>query len=76
VAKLEEAGLVARRPDGRDRRVVQVSVTPAGGALLAAVRARKDLWLAERLADLGDEDRARLAAALDVIDRLTGRGAG
>jgi DNA-binding MarR family transcriptional regulator len=76
VAKLEEAGLVARRPDARDRRVVQVSVTPAGEALLAAVRARKDLWLAERLADLGDEDRARLAAALDVIDRLTGRGAG
>ncbi len=75
VAKLEDEGLVARCPDLRDRRVVQVSVTPAGEALLAAVRARKDLWLAERLADLDDDDRGRLAGALDVIDRLTGRGA-
>jgi DNA-binding MarR family transcriptional regulator len=76
VAKLEDGGLVVRQPDARDRRVVQVSVTGAGAALLATVRARKDLWLAERLADLDDADRARLAAALDVIDRLTGRGSG
>jgi DNA-binding MarR family transcriptional regulator len=76
VAKLEEQGLVARQADDRDRRVARVSVTPAGEGLLATVRARKDLWLAERLAALGEDDRARLAAALDVIDRLTGREAG
>jgi DNA-binding MarR family transcriptional regulator len=75
VAKLEDDGLLERRQDERDRRVALVSMTPAGTALLAAVRARKDLWLAERLADLDQDDLARLAGALDVIDRLTGRGA-
>jgi hypothetical protein len=37
------------------------------------VRARKDLWLASRLAELDDDQRARLDAALDVIDALTSR---
>jgi hypothetical protein len=35
------------------------------------VRKRKDLWLATRLAGLDPERRARLAAAIDVIDDLT-----
>jgi DNA-binding MarR family transcriptional regulator len=73
VAKLEESGFVARRADAADRRVAHVSCTPAGGALLAHVRQRKDVWLASRLADLDHDQRARLAAALDVIDELTGR---
>jgi DNA-binding MarR family transcriptional regulator len=73
VAKLEERGFVARRADAADRRVAHVSCTPAGGALLAHVRQRKDVWLASRLADLDHDQLARLAAALDVIDELTGR---
>ncbi|HEX6419744.1 MAG TPA: MarR family transcriptional regulator [Acidimicrobiales bacterium] len=75
VAKLEAAGLVTRRGDPGDRRAVQVSVTPAGRALLADMRQRKDLWLASRLADLDDDQRARLLAAVDVIDALTRRAA-
>ena len=73
VAKLEERELVARRADPADRRAVRITATPAGRALLAEVRQRKDLWLAARLAELDDDQRARLAAALDVIDALTGR---
>lgn len=73
VAKLEERELVARRADPADRRAVRISATPAGRALLAEVRQRKDLWLAARLADLDADQRARLAAAVDVIDALTGR---
>jgi DNA-binding MarR family transcriptional regulator len=53
--------------------VARVSATDAGHELLAHVRQRKDLWLAARLADLGDDERAQLAAALDVLDQLTGR---
>ena len=71
VAKLEELGLVERRADAADRRVARVSVTPAGADLLADVRQRKDVWLATRLGDLDDDQRSRLAAALDVIDALT-----
>jgi DNA-binding MarR family transcriptional regulator len=73
VAKLEERGLVTRCADPADRRVAHVSTTPAGDALLADVRQRKDVWLAARLAGLDDDQRARLAAALDVLDELTGR---
>jgi DNA-binding MarR family transcriptional regulator len=73
VAKLEEKRLVTRRVDAVDRRVAHVASTPAGSALIAEVRQRKDVWLAARLADLDDDQRTRLAAALDVIDELTGQ---
>ena len=73
VAKLEERGLVARRADDADRRVVHVSTTEAGLVLLAEVRQRKDVWLAARLAHLDDDQRARLVAAFDVLDELTGQ---
>ena len=73
VDKLEERGLVVRVPDALDRRVTRVSTTPAGEALLADVRARKDLWLAAQLAHLEPDQRARLDAALDVLDVLTAR---
>jgi DNA-binding MarR family transcriptional regulator len=73
VAKLEEKRLVTRRVDAVDRRVAHVASTPAGSGLIAEVRQRKDVWLAARLADLDDDQRTRLAAALDVIDELTGQ---
>ena len=72
VAKLEAAGLVQRQLDATDRRVARVSTTAAGNALLAKVRRRKDVWLAARLGELQPEERGRLAAALDVLDSLTG----
>jgi DNA-binding MarR family transcriptional regulator len=71
VAKLEASGFVRRVPDPTDGRVVRVTTTPTGVALLAESRRRKDAWLAERLADLDADKRARLAAALDVIEELT-----
>jgi DNA-binding MarR family transcriptional regulator len=73
VEKLVESGLVVRAPDPADRRVARVSTTPAGQALLDDVRARKDVWLASRLAALDAGELARLADALDVIDTLTAR---
>ena len=71
VAKLEASGLVRRVPDATDGRVVRVSTTADGAALLAESRRRKDAWLAARLAQLDPDRRARLAAALDVIEELT-----
>ena len=73
VAKLEDKGLVTRSPCASDRRVAHVSTTAAGAALLADVRQRKDVWLAARLSELSDDERERLAAALDVLDHLTGQ---
>jgi DNA-binding MarR family transcriptional regulator len=71
ITKLEAAGYVQRRLDQSDRRVAWVSVTTAGGAHLARIRQRKNLWLAARLARLDDDQQRRLADALDVLDALT-----
>ena len=71
VVKLEEAGLVERRLDERDRRVAWLSVTAAGSTRLAKIRQRKNEWLAARLAKLGDDDRRRIADALAALDLIT-----
>jgi DNA-binding MarR family transcriptional regulator len=73
VTKLEADGLLERRIDGHDRRVARVTTTAAGDALLAESRRRKDAWLASRIRGLDDDERARLAAALDVLDVLTAK---
>jgi len=72
VDKLATAGLVARTTDPADRRVTHVDLTDHGRATLAEIRARKDAWLATRLADLSPADVDRLAAALPVLEALAG----
>jgi DNA-binding MarR family transcriptional regulator len=69
-AKLEAAGLVGRLSDAGDRRFVRVTATDAGRQLLARVRQRKTAWLTSRLRRLDDDQQARLAAALDVLELL------
>jgi DNA-binding MarR family transcriptional regulator len=71
VAKLEADGFLTRQPDPADRRVTRVAVTPKGRNLLGTSRRRKTEWLTTRLDRLGDDDRARLADALDSLDALT-----
>jgi DNA-binding MarR family transcriptional regulator len=70
VAKLEDAGLLARERDSRDRRVVRVAVTPAARTLLAASRRRKTGWLTARLQLLPDAEIAQLDAAVAILERL------
>jgi DNA-binding MarR family transcriptional regulator len=69
-ARLEEQGLVERRPDAADRRVARVVVTPAGDALLAEIRTRRDAFLTERLQELTSDERAALAKAIPLLERL------
>jgi DNA-binding MarR family transcriptional regulator len=70
LARLEAPGLVVRTADPEDRRSALVSVTPAGEALLAELRNRKDAYLARRLRALTPEDRATLRRASDILERL------
>jgi DNA-binding MarR family transcriptional regulator len=70
VASLEEAGLVTRRSDPRDRRVARVAVTAAGGRLLGRSRTRADAYLAAHLDSLGPEDRAAVERAAAVLERI------
>lgn len=70
VACLEETGMVTRTVDEDDRRVARVALTPAGRRFLDASRHRTDAYLAARLGALTAEDRAALARAADVLERL------
>jgi DNA-binding MarR family transcriptional regulator len=68
--KLESAGLVARAIDPDDRRIHRVAVTPAGAKLLARTRRRKNAYLETRLRTLTDAERATLADAAAIMERL------
>ncbi|CAM3253176.1 MarR family winged helix-turn-helix transcriptional regulator [Stackebrandtia soli] len=70
INRLERDGLVARRGDAADARVVVVTLTDAGRTTLADGRARRVEALEHRLATLTDDDRARIAAALPALSRL------
>jgi MarR family transcriptional regulator, organic hydroperoxide resistance regulator len=66
---LVAAGLVQRTRSRRDRRVVLISLTERGGALVDERRARfEPLWRAA-LAEFSDE---QLAVAASVLERLAG----
>jgi DNA-binding MarR family transcriptional regulator len=68
--RLEEKGLVVRRQDPQDRRVIRVETTKDGRRLLARSRSRKDAELDRRLRLLSDEERTTLAAAAVILERL------
>lgn len=70
VAALTESGHVERTPDPADARSARVAVSDRGRALLAATRERADATLATRVSALAADDRARLAAALPVLEQL------
>lgn len=68
--RLEEEGLVTRAADPSDRRSSRIAVTAAGAALLAESRTRKDRFLSDRLDALGAADRATLARAAALLERM------
>lgn len=70
VAALEEQGLISRTVDPRDRRVTRVEATAEGRRFVRESRQRKDAYLAERLRDLDPDDRAAIARAAEVLERL------
>src|SRR5918995_3210572 len=70
LTRLEEAGLITRPPDPADRRSTLVAITPAGVALLAEGRTRKDAFLSERLGGLSPGDRETLSRAAAILEGL------
>jgi DNA-binding MarR family transcriptional regulator len=70
VEKLVANGLAERIADTTDRRVARVAITAKGAKQLQTYRTRRTEWLAQRLRDLDVDDRARLAAAVDVLEQL------
>jgi DNA-binding MarR family transcriptional regulator len=70
VGRLEEWGYATRVVDPADRRVARALITDAGRELLARSRTRKDEYLARRIAELSNTERALLARALPLLERL------
>jgi DNA-binding MarR family transcriptional regulator len=70
VACLEEMDLVTRRAHQTDGRQVVVDLTEQAHRVLADDRARRDAWLAQRLAALDPSDRELLRAVAPLLDQL------
>jgi DNA-binding MarR family transcriptional regulator len=73
LARLEEQGLIERMPDPRDGRSSLVTASRAGRDLLAELRTRKTAFLAHRIEGLEAEERATLARAADILERMLDR---
>jgi len=71
VAALVEAGLVVRKADPDDGRVVWVKVTSEGRRLLERSRRRKEAYLARALRSLEPLELDTLGDAAAILERLT-----
>jgi DNA-binding MarR family transcriptional regulator len=68
--RLEGAGLLIRRPHPTDGRAASVEVSPQGRRLTEQIRTEKTSRLRLLVDGLSDGERAALAAALPVLERL------
>ena len=67
VTGLTEKGWLHRERSQRDRRRVEVALTPAGETLLDEMRQLAEARIAELLADLPDTDCDRLTDGLQLL---------
>jgi DNA-binding MarR family transcriptional regulator len=70
VRRLEDAGLVTRTADPIDARAVLIRITPEGIRTLTRVRTDRAAVIDPLLAQLDDDDREVLTAAVEVLRRL------
>ncbi|MET9760867.1 MarR family transcriptional regulator [Streptomyces sp. NPDC006372] len=74
VAALERTGLIERRPDAADHRVLVLHLTEAGRRILAQVTESRRAAFRERLADWPAEDLSRFAEYLVRYNAESGSG--
>ncbi|MBG0565186.1 MarR family transcriptional regulator [Actinoplanes sp. NEAU-A11] len=70
VGKLEERGLVGRTPHPTDGRQVILAATDEGRAVYAQYERARNEWLAKQLEQLTPEERATLAQAAEILQRV------
>jgi DNA-binding MarR family transcriptional regulator len=70
VAALEALGHVARVVDPADRRVVRVTLTDSGRAVLQRSRSLKNAFLADQLRRLSPEEREGMGELTVLLERL------
>jgi len=71
LAALEQEGLVARQRHPTDGRQVLFNLTRKGAELRQANKLAKRQWLSTRIAELSPDERRTLAAAVEIIWRIT-----
>jgi DNA-binding MarR family transcriptional regulator len=71
IGRMEEAGLVTRRPDPRDGRATLVTATEAGVDYLRRLHQERARAIDARLQRLPSAHRQALAEALTAIDALS-----
>ena len=70
VVGLEAAGLVVRREDDRDGRVVRVALTAEGRRTVQRSRSLRTAYLARRLRRLSEAERASLEDVVCLLEHL------
>lgn len=70
--RFEGDGLIERRA-ASDGRAAALHLTPAGTALFGELDRKAADRVSEAIAELSDQERARLTAAMGIIARLTGK---
>jgi DNA-binding MarR family transcriptional regulator len=73
LAELEAEALISRSPDATDGRRTRIELTQSGRDALTQDRARREGWLAEGIAEFTPQEREALAAAVDLLRRLSER---
>ncbi|RCW47147.1 DNA-binding MarR family transcriptional regulator [Halopolyspora algeriensis] len=68
-AQLEQAGMIARRPDPADRRISLLSATPVGEQAFAALEREKKEWLSHALRGWNDSEVQQLTNLLHAASR-------
>ena len=69
LVRLEAAGLI-ERVRASDRRRIGLFLTEAGDKVLRSVRKRRTAWLVAKLEGLEPEERERIEAALEPLEKL------
>ena len=70
VDRLEQDGLVARKPSDNDRRRVGLTLTDEGQRVLRRVRSRRTAWLVTRLGQLSADELVAIEAAVAPLTLL------
>jgi DNA-binding MarR family transcriptional regulator len=80
VDALINKGLVERRPDAEDRRIVRVALSPAGQEMAGKLQQSKRQLLASSLAEIPAEEQGMLLRALErmaeLVEKLSAQSCG
>lgn len=70
---LQDLGYIQRSADDSDGRKVVITITEAGRAVVEETTKRRDAWVERALAEVSDEERAVLAQAAVILQRMADR---